>query len=255
MNRKRSPVLLLVSASLIGLVVASGPATSQIAVFDASNLSQNILQAVRALEQIQHQIEQLDTMYRNLEQIQNPSWRELQEWLAYLNEIVQQGEALAYSLEGLFAAYRELFVGAVAMEQPIYEEVFGKWTATALDTLAATLDSVSAQSRDYLSTQSQLAELQALADGAEGNLEALNVSNMLQAHVAQEVAKLNQLLAASVNAQNVYWGYLVTLNANREATERWVLENGEQPFPPYTGEGGSNGVPAGWPYPCFGCSG
>jgi P-type conjugative transfer protein TrbJ len=249
---KKTATLVLATAILI----LAFPARSfTITVYDPANHVQNILQAVRALEQIQHQIEQLDTMHQNLLRIENPSWRELQEWLAYLDELAQQGKALAYSLEGLFAAYRELFVGAVAMEEPIYEEVFGEWTATALDTLAATLDSVSAQSRDYLSTQNQLAELQALADGAEGNLEALNVSNMLQAHVGQEVAKLNQLLAASVNAQNVYWGYLVTLDANREATERWVLENGEQPFPPYTGEGGSNGVPAGWPYPCFGCGG
>ena len=239
-----------------GILILSFPAKSvTITVYDPANHVENILQAARALEQIQHQIEQLDTMHRNLVRIDNPSWRELREWLAYLGELVEQGEAFAYSLEGLFEAYRELFEGAVAMEEPIYEEAFIEWTETALDTLAATLDSVGAQSRDYLSTQEQLAELQALADGAEGNLEALNISNMLQAHLGQEVAKLNQLLAASVNAQNVYWGYLVTLDANREATERWVLENGQQPFPPYTGERGSRGVPDGWPYPCFGCGG
>ncbi len=250
----RTPLKALAAGIVVLALVAPSPLPAQWAVIDVANLSENILQAARALEQIQHQIEQLETMYRNLERIADPSWRDLRDWLAYIDDLIRQGEALAYSLEELFSVYREVFAGAVPMEEPIYEEVFGEWTATTLDTLAATLDAVSAQAADYLSTQEQLAELQALADGAEGNLEALNVSNMLQAHVGQEVAKLNQVLAASVNAQNVYWGYRLNLDANREATQRWVLENGDQPFPPYTGENGSTGVPADWPFPCFGCT-
>ncbi len=245
-----------VTAVCLLLSLAAAPKTiGQMAVIDPANLAENILQAVRALEQIENQIDQIETMYRNLERIGDPSWRDLRGWLVYLNELSQQGEALSYSLEGLYEAYRDLFAGAVPTEEPNYNEAFGQWTTTTLDTLAATLDAVSAQARDYFSTQEQLAELQALADSAEGNLEALNVANMIGAHSGQELAKLNQLLAASINAQNVYWGYQVTLDANREATQRWVLDNGEQPFPDYLGEGGSNGIPSGWPYPCFSCGG
>ena len=254
MSLNRNHLRALVAGIVVLAFVIPAPLPAQFAVIDAANLNQNIVQALRALEQIQNQIQQLETMYQNLERIADPSWRDLRDWLAYLDELIRQGEALAYSIEGLFAAYRELFVGAVPMAEPTYEEVYGEWTTTTLDTLAATLDAVSAQAADYLSTQEQLAELQALADGTKGNLEALNVSNMLQAHVGQEVAKLNQLLAANINAQNVYWGYRLTLDANREATERWVLDNGDQPFPPYTGESGSTGVPADWPFPCFGCT-
>ena len=243
----------IIAVCLLLSLPAASRVTSQMAVIDPANLAENILQATRALEQIQNQIDQVETMYRNLERIGDPSWRDLRAWLVYLNELSQQGEALAYSLEGLYEAYRDLFGGVVPTEEPVYPEAFGEWTTTTLDTLAATLDAVSAQARSYFSSQEQLAELQALADGAEGNLEALNVANMIGAHSGQELAKLNQLLAANINAQNVYWGYLIQLDANREATQRWVLDNGEQPFPDYGGEGGSNGIPSGWPYPCFGC--
>ena len=250
----RTVTRVLIIALLVG--VGSPPGVfGQIPVTDVGNLTQNILQAIRALEQIRQQIEQLETMYQNLQRIDHPSWRDLRILVAHLNELARQGEALAYSLEDLFALYREKFPGAVPMVEPAFEEVFEDWTATTLDTLAATLDSISAQSRQYVSTQEQLLELQGLANGAEGNLEALNVSNMIQGHVAQEVAKLNQVLAAGVNAQNVYWGYQLALDANREATQRWVIDNAEQPFPTYTGGEGSTGVPRGWPYPCFGCSG
>ncbi|MCP5007610.1 MAG: hypothetical protein GY941_27295, partial [Planctomycetes bacterium] len=117
---------------------------------------------------------------------------------------------------------------------------------TTLDTLAATLDSVHLHGTHYLENNLQLAEMQALADDAEGNLEALNVSNMLQGHVAQEVAKLNQLLAAQVNAQNVQLGMQLHLDATQEATERWLIEEATQPFHVYTGQG-FTGVPAGFP--------
>ena len=253
MNQHFASGTRIIAIYLLLTLFAAPHLRSQMAVIDPANLAENILQATRALEQIQHQIDQLDTMYRNLERIGDPSWRDLRAWVVYLNELAQQGEALAYSLEGLYEAYRDLFGGVVPTEEPVYDEAYWEWTTTTLDTLAATLDAVSAQARDYFSTQEQLAELQALADSAQGNLEALNVSNMIGTHSGQELAKLNQLLAANINAQNVYWGYLIQLDANREATQRWVLDNGEQPFPDYGGEGGSNGIPSGWPYPCFGC--
>ena len=249
---KKTATLVLATAIL---VFALPTRSLAITVYDPANHTQNILQAARALEQIRKQIDQLEAMYKNLERIPNPSWRDLRDYMAYLNELAQQGEALAYSTEGVFERFRETMVGFVPMEPGLdYGEVYSAWMATTLDTLAATLDSVSAQSQDYLSTQDQIAELQALANGSRGNLEALNVSNMLQSHVGQEVAKLNQLLSASINAQNVYWGLTLTLQANHEATERWLIEESLEDFHVYDGQGGFTGVPGGWPYACGGCS-
>jgi len=252
MGMKRIGTAVLWTLLLVGFGVQR-PAEAQWAVHDSANLQQNVVQALRALEQIRNQVEQLEVMYTNLRRIGDPSWRDLHDYLLDLNELVQQGEALAYSLEGMFLLYRELYTGFVPMEAGIYEESYDAWVETTLDTLAATLEAVGVQAADYGPSQLQLAELQALADQAEGNLEALNVSNMMQAHVAQEVAKLNQLFAASVNAQNVYWGTQMNLDANHEASERWLINESEEEFHAYTGESGFTGVPADWPYPCFGC--
>lgn len=255
MNRRLRTSVRIVGLCLIALLAAPPSASPQFAVIDVANLGQNILQVLRAIEQIRYQIDQLETMYKNLERIGDPSWRDLRGYVLYLNELARQGESLAYSTENLFTRFREVLVGYVPMEPELYGETYGVWITTALDTLAATLDSVSEQSRDYLATQEQIAELQALADSADGGLEALNVSSMLQAHVAQEVAKLNQMLAASVNAQNVAWGLEFTLRANHEATERWLIEESLGPFHVYDGEGGFTGIPGDWPYACFGCAG
>lgn len=229
-------------------------------VFDAANFAQNVLQAIRALvqianqiTQIQHQVSQLETMYRNLERFEDPSWRDLNQQLIYLNELTLQGEALSYAIEGLFDEFRILYPGLVPTHPADFRRSYDEWTTIALDTLAATLDSAAGQAGDYEATQEQLAELMALANASDGHLEALNASNMFSGHIAQEIAKLNQLSVASLNAQNVYYGTQLNLEANREATARWLFEESREDFHVYTGHGGFTGLPPEWPYSCVGC--
>lgn len=252
MSKKAIGILVLL---FWGLSSAPPAARGALPVIDSANLYQNFLQAARLLDQIQRQIEQLETMRRNLERISNPSWRDLRPYLGYLNELAKRGEGIAYSADGVYERFHEVMVGYLALPpEESYETVYRLWTRAALDTLAATLATAGSQAGAYQGTQDQLARLQALADGARGNLQALEVSNMLQGHVAQEVVKLNQLLAASMNAQNVYYGLLVTLEANREATERRLIQEAELPFHLPDGETGFTGMPPDWPWPCFGCT-
>ncbi len=249
---RRITAVALLFALPFGLIAP--PSEAQTAVIDISNLIQNILQTLRQLREIQHMIEQLQTMRQNLESFDVLSFRDIQGWLLYLNGLARQGQALSYSLQNVFSQFQELFPGYAPVTSPTFDVLFQNWTRRTLDTLAATLDSASAQSSDYATTQSQLASIRGFATLAEGNLEALQASNMFQAHIAQEVAKLNQLLAADLNAQNVYFGHRLNLEANQDATHRWVLANTVRPFPAYGSGHGSNGIPARWPYPCPTCS-
>lgn len=252
-KKKRSPILPIVLAVL--LVAPHAPALlGSVPVIDVSNLAQNILQVQRAIQQLSALYSQLDTMRRNLERIVDPNWRELAEDFLYYNELALQGASLSYAQEGVFAAYRNTLPGFAAMAPGDFNEAYGGWTEVALDTFAATLDSASAQAGDYVATQEQLGELRAIADSAGGNLAALNASNMLQGHIAQETAKLNQLLAAQMSAQNVYFGVRLNTEANQEATARALVEDAAEEFHLYTGSGGFTGIPADWPYPCYGCA-
>ena len=253
-EKKRTSRSVHVAVLILVLALPAQALIGAIPVIDASNLSQNILQVAQAIAQVRNLIAQLDTMYRNLERVADPNWRDLTEHVEYLNELTQQGRALSYANEDVFAVFSEVLPGFVAMEPGHFNEAYGGWTEIALDTLAATLDSAGAQAFEYGATQEQLAELRAIADEAGGNLEALNASNMLAGHTAQEVAKLNQLLAAGMNAQNVYFGYRLNLDANQEATARALVEDAGEEFHFYTGLGGFTGIPADWPFPCFGCA-
>ena len=260
MQRKpsaRAAIAILLTLTLA--FPASAPAVV-VPVFDAANFAENLLQVSKSIvqignqiTQIQHQVSQLETMYRNLERFEDPSWRDLSEHLVYLNELTLQGAALSYAKEDLFELFSLHLPGFIPMEIGSFNHTYGEWTTVALDTLAATLDSAAGQAADYPITQEQLAELRTLADAADGHLEALNASNMFSGHIAGELAKLNQLQAASINAQNVYYGTLLNAEANLEATARWVFEESREDFHVYTGEGGFTGIPSDWPHFCIGC--
>ena len=233
------------------LVVALLPAPAlyaNVPVIDVSNLIENVRQALNTAQQIYHQIQQLRTMYRNLERIADPNWRDLSGHFRELNARAQQGESLAYSLPGVFGTYKSRLPGYVVMDPGQYENVYKAWTDLALDTYAATLDTASTQAQEYEETQAQLAELAALANSVGGNVEAQQVSAMIEGHMAQEVARLNQLLAAMLNAQTVHYGHQTTLEANAEATLQWVIDESKRPWVPYDGTKGLKPVPDGWPW-------
>ena len=252
-KKQRSPFLpILVAVLLVALPAQALLGT--VPVIDVSNLAQNILQVQRAIQQLTALYSQLDTMRRNLERVLDPNWRELAEDFLYYSELSLQGESLSYARENVFALYRGTLPGFTAMGPGDFNEAYGGWTEVALDTFAATLDSASAQAQEYVATQEHLGELRAIADSAGGNLAALNASNMLAGHIAQETAKLNQLLAAQMSAQNVYFGVRLNEEANQEATARALVEDAGEEFHLYTGFGGFTGIPADWPYPCFGCA-
>lgn len=237
---------------LVWVLVALLPAPALYAtgypVIDISNLIENIRQALNTATQIYNQVEQIQTMYQNLERVADPNWRDLSGLFEELNARAQQGESLAYSLPGVFGTYKTRLPGYVVMEPDQFENVYKAWTDLALDTFAATLDTASTQAQEYEETQAQLAELAAIANGVGGNVQAQQVSAMIEGHMAQEVARLNQLLAALLNAQTVHYGHETTLRANAEATLQWMIDESKRPWVPYDGTKGLKPVPDGWPW-------
>ncbi|MGB5658715.1 MAG: hypothetical protein WBO54_04465, partial [Thermoanaerobaculia bacterium] len=87
MNTSAASRIRVIVVCLLLSLAAAPQVVGQMAVIDPANLAENILQATRALDQIQNQIDQIETMYRNLERIGDPSWRDLRGWLVYLNEL------------------------------------------------------------------------------------------------------------------------------------------------------------------------
>ncbi len=111
---KRMSLAALVAASLaIGLPQAGHAAWP---VFDATNYGQNVLQAARALEQINNQIQQLQNqavmlqnMARNLQRLDFSSLGQLQGALNRIDGLMMQADGLSFDLSQLEGQWRQQY--------------------------------------------------------------------------------------------------------------------------------------------------
>jgi len=92
-----------------------------------------------------------------------------------------------------------------------------------LDTLRGTLASAGRNVADASSVQAGLDSLRSANDSAQGRLEALQVGNQIASLQVEEMAKLRQLFATQINAQNAYLGAQEAKAAGAAAAfDAWV---------------------------------
>jgi P-type conjugative transfer protein TrbJ len=92
-----------------------------------------------------------------------------------------------------------------------------------LDTLRGTLASAGLNVADAPSVQAALNSLRTANDTAQGRLEAIQIGNQIASLQVEELAKLRQLFAAQINAQNAYLGAQEAKDAGSAAAfDAWV---------------------------------
>jgi P-type conjugative transfer protein TrbJ len=199
----------LVTAAPAALLLAPAPATA-IPVFDPANYAQNLLQAARSLEQINHQIQSLQneaTMIRNqalnLQRLDFPQLGQMNADLQKITQLMGQGQGIGYQASALDRQFLSLFPGTSVNA--------GGSTAQAA-AAKARLDAAMAAFQQTMNVQAQVAEnvkqdaatlsqLAAASQGSEGSLQAQQASNQLLALVAKQQLQLQNLLAAAYRAE------------------------------------------------------
>jgi len=218
MNPIHSRIRSIAAMTAIALVALGPPAGAAIPVIDSSNLVQSVLTVARqtqqvALEtrgvaqqatQLQHEINMLTDMARNSAPAQTAGWGDLQAVLGSLSRVLQIGQSISYTLQNSGAVYRQRFPGYAAPNNWLAQ--YDTWSRTALDTLAATLAAAGANANDAAGIDASLASLRTTNEGAQGRLEAIQIGTQVASLQVAELAKLRQLVAAQINAENAYLG-------------------------------------------------
>jgi P-type conjugative transfer protein TrbJ len=186
------------------MVLPLSPAAA-IPVFDSTNYAQNLLQAARALEQINHQIASLQNeaamlrnMGRNLERIDFPQFERVTSAMQRIDDLMGQAQGIDFRIDRLDERVRTMFPGAV---QRVLR------TDQRVAQARARLDAASAGYRHAMSVQAQvvenvredagtLAELVAASQGAVGSLQVGQAANQLLALSIKQQMQLQSLMAA-----------------------------------------------------------
>ena len=199
-------------ASVFAMMVVlglSGPASARI-VFDPTNYAQNLLQAARALEQIQNQVKSLQNeaqmltnMALNLEQLDVTSLDEITSALRRIDRLMSQAEGIAFDVQETTIVVQRQFpkeYDAATTTNEAVSDAITRWHS-AMDAYRHTM-TVQAQVVENVQADSAtLAKLLAASDSAVGSLQAQQATNQLMALTAKQQLQIQNLMAAQYRAQ------------------------------------------------------
>jgi P-type conjugative transfer protein TrbJ len=238
MNTPRSPSLAAKAMSALAFAIGIGwiaPASAQWAVFDAANVAQttvsaleNIAQTSKQIQQYQTQLQQYENMLRNTAAPVTNIWDQAQ---TTMNQLRASIDTLNYykntlgSVDTYLGKFKDMntyqasrcfsYNGCTQAEweaMQASQRLGSEAQKKANDSLFRGLDR---QQDTMVADAHQLERLQASAQGAQGQVQAIGYANQLASHQANQLLQIRALLIAQQNA-------IATRNqvvADREAQE------------------------------------
>ena len=191
-----------------GLLIAA-PQAQALVVYDPTNYAQNLLQAARALQQINNQISSLQNeaqmligQAKNLASLPYSSLAALQAQVARTQALLGEAQALAYDVGEIREAFRGRYGAAPlsASDADLTARADARWSTS----VAGFEDALKVQAGVVEGLETGRGEMQSLvaaSQGASGALQAAQAGNQLLALQAEQLSALTALMAASGRSQ------------------------------------------------------
>ena len=205
---------LLASVALCALPISAiiaPPASAQLAVYDPANHIQNIYQAVRALQQVDQQVQQLtheiamlENMARDLENLPDSIASDILSRMQRIDDLMRDAEGIGYRVEEIDRAYEAAYpedYGDTPPENAILvEEAHARWKQSRTawrESLAVTAQVIALARED----SSSLGRLIGDSQSAVGNLQVLQAGNQIEALQTQQLMQMESMMAAHYRAE------------------------------------------------------
>jgi type IV secretion system protein TrbJ len=202
----------LIGAAGIALAFAAAPARGQMLVYDPSNYAQNVLQAARALQQInnqvtslQNQTQRLLNQVRNLTSLPYSSLQAIEQSISRTQQLLNQAQRIAYDINQIDQAfqrtYPQSYAGSTSSQQLI-GDAQTRWQ----NSLAAHQDALRIQAGVVQSLDTSRIQTNALVSASQsavGILQASQAGNQLIALQTRQLVDLTALIAAQARAQSL----------------------------------------------------
>jgi P-type conjugative transfer protein TrbJ len=202
-------------------------------VFDPTNFARNVLHYERRLEQMAMQRQQLEQQLVAMKKLQNPNWRGIQALLGQMEGLMQQGQALAFTIQAIDAEFQQTFPGAqVFKDYPVEETTQAMRT---LSTIRGALDAAEIAARNFPVGLERLEAMKQQLGTIRGHEEALELNSTIGVYSAEELTLLRHALEAQTNVEGVYFANRVNAEAQAEATVRENLAAMSAPGPQFPG--------------------
>lgn len=203
---------ILMAATMLAAPIALSPMLTTPAhaliVFDPSNYAQNVIQAARALEQINHQITSLQneaTMLlnqaRNLASLPFSSLQQLQQSVQKTQALLNQAQNIAFDVQKIDQMFAQKYanVSMSASDRQLVSDARSRWQ----NTVGGLQDAMRVQAGvvgNIDTNRTQMSNLVSQSQGATGALQATQAGNQLLALQSQQLSDLVALVSANGRA-------------------------------------------------------
>lgn len=192
----------LLAAAAASLIAIAPAAHAQWVVIDPTNLAQNIMTAANTLEQINNQIKQLQNQAqslmnqaRNLTSLDFSALNELRAALSATNQLIQQGQGLAFNVAQMETDFRRLYpesYSAAISGTQMATDARTRWT-NSLEALRTAAKVQSQAVQNFTSDERTLTDLVNRSQSAAGALQAMQATNQLLALQSRQAMQAQQL--------------------------------------------------------------
>jgi P-type conjugative transfer protein TrbJ len=223
--RKQVIALLMVFAISANVPQRAEATTVATEITQISNHAQLVLAYIRQGLQLESEIAMLANMIRNTKNLSPQRFGQIQGDVNALNQIVQGGQALAYSLGNLDQLFRKTYPG-YGRNPTVYYMNYQKWSQTTLDTTLGALRAAGLQGQQLQSEQAVINSLESMSQSADGQMQALNVLGQISDQQVQQLMKLRELMMADMSSKQAYQAAIIQQQAANEAAAQWFFTGG-----------------------------
>jgi P-type conjugative transfer protein TrbJ len=211
----------LATAAAIFLVLAPS-ARAQVIVYDPSNYAQNVLQAARALQQINNQITSLQNQTqmllnqaRNLTNLPYSALQAIEQKITRTQQLLTQAQRIAYDIGEIDRAFQRSYPQSYLRSTPAAQLV-GDAQTRWQNSLAGYQDALRVQAGVVQALETSRTETTGLVSSSQsavGILQSSQAGNQLIALQTRQLVDLTALIAAQSRAQSLEGA---RLTANQE---------------------------------------
>jgi P-type conjugative transfer protein TrbJ len=193
-------------------VTTLAPVHAQWVVFDPQNFAQNLLQATRALQQINNQIQSLQNeatmiqnMGTNLKSLNMSQLGNMVSALTQISTLMNQGQGIAFNVNATNTAFTQTYPSSYPAGTPqstLAADALKRWQ----DAMAAFQQTLQVQAGVAQNVQADTATLTTITNasqGAVGNLQVSQATNQLLALSVKQQLQIQNLMAAQYRATSL----------------------------------------------------
>jgi type IV secretion system protein TrbJ len=174
---------------------------------------------------VENELAMYANMLRNTKNLSAQTFGAIQADINSLAQIVQGGQALAYSLGNLDQLFRSTYPG-YGKYPTVYYSNYQSWSQTSLDTTLGALRAAGLQSQQMQSEQAVVNSLESMSKTADGQMQALNVLGQISDQQVQQLMKLRELMMADMSSKQAYQAAMIQQQAATQAAAQWFFIGG-----------------------------